>query len=111
MTPGKLLRLHICERDRWQGKPLYEAIVEKCREMGISGVSVFRGVEGYGESTEIHRPHLLGHHLPILVVIVDTPEKVDKLVPALEAMMDTGLLAVSEVEMLRIAKSTREPRS
>jgi hypothetical protein len=102
---GKLLRAHFCEHDHWQGKPLYEAVVEKCREMGIAGVTVFRGLEGYGESCEMHRAHLIGHHQPILVVAGDTPENIDRLVPVLESMMETGMIAVSEVEMVRVTAS------
>ena len=55
--PAKYLRLHVGEDERWNGKPLYEAVVEKCRELEISGVSVFRGVEGFGESAEMHQSH------------------------------------------------------
>lgn len=101
---GKLLRLHISEHDRWQGKPLYEAVVARCREMGIAGATVLRGLEGYGDASEIHRHHLLGHDQPILVIIADTPQNIDRLVPVLESMMDTGLIAVSEVEMIRVAR-------
>src|SRR5262252_6392879 len=84
--PAKLLRLHITERDRFQGKPLYEAIVEKCRELKIAGATVFRGLEGYGDTAEIHRRHLLVHDEPIVVLIVDSEENVQRLLPALEEM-------------------------
>jgi PII-like signaling protein len=56
---AKMLRIHFGEDDKWQGKPLYRAIVEKCRELDIAGATVYRGIEGYGASTLIHRPHLL----------------------------------------------------
>ena len=104
-SPGKLLRMHFTERDRYQGKPLYEAVIEKCRELQISGATVFRGLEGYGEPAEIHRSHALRHDLPIVVQIVDTPENIQRLIPALEAMLDKGLLAVSDVIMIRIQKT------
>ena len=55
-SPAHLLRIHISERDRYQGKPLYEAIVARCRELKIAGATVFRGLEGYGESAEMYRP-------------------------------------------------------
>jgi uncharacterized protein len=103
-SPGKLLRLHFTERDRYQGKLLYEAIIEKCRELQISGATVFRGLEGYGETAEIHRSHVLRHDLPIVVQIVDTSENIERLIPALETMLDRGLIAVSDVSMIRVQK-------
>jgi hypothetical protein len=102
--PAKLLRLHFSERDKYEGKPLYEAIVEKCRELTIAGATVFRGLEGYGESAEIHRSHLIGHDLPIAVTIVDSGENIQRLLPVLEEMMDRGLIAISDVEVRRIRK-------
>ncbi|HYK59630.1 MAG TPA: DUF190 domain-containing protein [Bryobacteraceae bacterium] len=103
--PAKLLRLHFTERDRYRGKPLYEAIVEKCREMKISGATVFRGLEGYGEAAEIHRSHLLAHDLPVVVQIVDSEENIERLLPVLEEMMDKGLISMSDVKMRRIQKT------
>jgi PII-like signaling protein len=105
--PAKLLRLHFSERDRYRGKPLYEAIVEKCRELSIAGATVFRGLEGYGESAEIHRHHLVGRDEPIVVTIIDSEENIRRLLPAVEEMVDTGLIAMSDVEAARIAKTAR----
>ena len=100
---AKMLRVHFGENDKWQGKPLYEAIVEKCREMDIAGATVFRGIEGYGASTLIHRPHLFrrGSDLPIMVSIVDTEDKIKKLFSILDEMVDEGLIAMSDVEVIR----------
>lgn len=105
--PAKLLRLHFTERDRYQGKPLYEAIVEKCHSMRIAGATVFRGLEGYGDTAEIHRPHILTHDLPIVIQIVDTEENVRRLLPVVEEMIDKGLIAMSDVTMSRIQKTAR----
>jgi PII-like signaling protein len=102
--PAKLLRIHFSESDRYQGKPLYEAIVEKCRELSIAGATVFRGLEGYGESAEIHRHHLVVHDQPIVVTIIDSEENIQRLVPVLEEMVDTGLIAISDVQAVRITK-------
>ena len=99
-----MLRLHFSEHDKYQGKPLYEAIVQKCRELSIAGATVFRGLEGYGESAEIHRHHLITHDQPIVVTVVDSEENICRLLPALEEMMDTGLIATSDVEATRIEK-------
>ena len=73
--PARLLRIHIAESDRCGGKPLYEAIVQKCREMKIAGATVFRGLEGYGETAEMHKHHLTRHDQPILISIVDSARK------------------------------------
>jgi hypothetical protein len=102
--PARLLRIHISEGDRVQGKPLYEVIVAKCRELKIAGATVLRGLEGYGESAELHRSHLARHDQPIVVSIVDTPENLDRLVPVIEDLMDTGLIAVSDVRVIRVQK-------
>ncbi len=101
---AELLRVHIWESDRYQGKPLHEAIVAKCRELKIAGASVFAGLEGYGETAEMHRAHLVRSDRPILVVIVDSAENMRRLVPVLEGMLDTGLIATSEVQMIRVEK-------
>jgi PII-like signaling protein len=102
---AKLLRLHFTERDRYQGKPLHEAVIEKCRELKIAGATVFRGLEGYGETAEIHRSHIVRHDLPIVVQIVDSPENIQRLVPIVEEMMDKGLIAISDVNVIRIQKT------
>ncbi|MCZ2074191.1 MAG: DUF190 domain-containing protein [Bryobacterales bacterium] len=103
--PAKILRLHFSEHDHYRGKPLYEAIVEKCRELHIAGATVYRGLEGYGETAEVHRRHLLTHDLPIVVSIVDSAENVARLLPVVEEMMDKGLIAISDVEVIRIQRS------
>lgn len=105
--PARLLRIHVSESDRYEGQPLYEAIIAKCREMKIAGATVFRGLEGYGETAEMHRAHLIRHDQPIVVTIVDTAENLETLVPMVEEMLDTGMLAVSEVRMIRVQRKRR----
>jgi len=104
-APAKLLRVHLSETDRMGNRPLYEAIVEKCREMKIAGATVFRGLEGYGETGEMHRAHLVRHDQPILISIVDTAENIARLAPVIEQMMDTGVLAESDVQVVRVQKN------
>jgi PII-like signaling protein len=94
------LRVHLSENDRYQGRPLHEAIVARCREMKIAGATVLRGLEGYGESAELHRRT----DRPILIMIVDTAEKIDTLIPAIEPMINTGVLAVSDVRTVRVQR-------
>jgi PII-like signaling protein len=104
-TPAKMLRLHLSEHDKYLGKPLYEAIVAKCHQMSIAGATVFRGLEGYGESAEIHRHHLTAHDQPVVVTIIDTGENIARLLPIVEDMMETGLIATSDVAVSRIQKT------
>jgi PII-like signaling protein len=99
-----LLRLHFSESRRFGGKPLYEAIVEKCRELKIAGATVFRGLEGFGETGEIHHAHLIARDQPIVITIIDTAENLERLLPVVEEMMDSGLIATSGVECIRIQK-------
>ncbi len=100
---AKMLRIHFGEDDKWQGKPLYQAIVEKCRTLDIAGATVFRGIEGYGASTLIRRSHLLSlsKDHPVMVTVIDEEEKVRKLIPALDEMVGEGLIAMSDVEVIR----------
>jgi PII-like signaling protein len=99
---ARMLRIHFGEDDKWHDKPLYQAIVEKCRELDIAGATVFRGIEGYGASTLIHRAHLLwSSDRPIMVSVVDSEQNIGKLLPALDQMVAEGLIAMSEVEVIR----------
>jgi PII-like signaling protein len=100
--PAKLLRLHFSEEDRYEGVPLYEALVKKCHALGIAGITVLRGMEGYGESAEIHRRRILAHDQPIIVTVVESAESLERLMPEIEKMVDTGMIAISDVEMIRI---------
>ena len=102
---ARLVRLHFSESDRHADKPLYEAVLEKCRELNIAGATVFRGLEGFGESAEIHRAHLMSNDRPIVVTIVDSEDAIARLLPAIEDMLETGLIAVSNVEVIRVQKS------
>jgi uncharacterized protein len=100
---AKMLLIHFGEDDKWEAKPLYRAIVEKCRELDIAGATVFRGTEGYGASTLIRRPHLLSfsHDAPVMVSVIDSEEQIQKLLPFLDRMVDEGLIAMSDVEVIK----------
>jgi uncharacterized protein len=100
---AKMLRIHFGEDDKWKGQPLYRAIVEKCRALDIAGATVYRGVEGYGASTLIRRSHLfsISHDAPVMVSVVDSEEKIRTLLPALDEMVDEGLIAMSDVEVIK----------
>ena len=100
---AKMLRIHFGEDDKWHDKPLYLAIVEKCRELDIAGATVFRGIEGYGASTLIRRPRRMSfsHDAPVIVSVIDSEEKLQKLLPFLDEMVDEGLIATSTVEVIK----------
>jgi PII-like signaling protein len=102
---AKLLRIHCSESDHYRGSLLHEAIVEKCRELKIAGATVFRGLEGFGDTSEIHRHHLLAHDQPIVITIVDSAESLERLIPVVEEMIGTGMMALSEVVAMRVRKS------
>ncbi len=103
---ARMLRIHFGEDDKWQGLPLHEAIFAKCRELGIAGATVYRGIEGYGTSTRIHQAShwALSKDAPIVVSIIDTEGQIDKLVPHLDSMVQEGLIAVSNVEVIRYVR-------
>lgn len=100
---AKMLRIHFGEDDRWQGRPLYQAIVERCRQLDIAGATVFRGIQGYGASTIIRRSHMFqfSSDAPILIQIIDTAENIQRLIPALDEMVQEGLIAMSDVEVIK----------
>ena len=99
---AKMVRIHFGEDDRWQGKPLYEAIVEEARRQDLAGATVYRGIEGYGASSRIHRRHLLtSSDLPVMVCIIDEEPKIQQFLPTLERMVREGLIAISDVDVIR----------
>jgi uncharacterized protein len=110
---GKMVRIHFGENDRCDGKPLHQTILETCRKLDIAGATVYRGIGGYGASTRIrHERHLLSFSsdAPIMVAIVDTDEKIAKLIPALEPMLKEGLIVVSDVEVIKYVYEQRNER-
>jgi uncharacterized protein len=100
---ARMVRIHFGEADKWKGKPLYLAIVEKCRELDIAGATVLRGIEGYGASTRIYKAHLLSFSsdAPVMVSVIDVEDKIAKLLPHLDEMVAEGLIAMSDVEVIK----------
>jgi hypothetical protein len=105
--PAKLLRLYVNEHDQYGGKPLYEAIVDRCRELKVAGVTVFRALEGFGQTAELHHAHLFHSEQPIIITIVERPEKAAQTIPVLEGMMNSGIIAVTDVEVTYVLNGTR----
>ncbi len=106
---AKLLRIYIGEDDRWEDEPLHEAIVKKLRMMDIAGATVYRGLIGYGAQNRVHRSGFLGlsKDLPIMLSIIDTEEKIRGVLPVLDEMVDEGLIALSDVEIIKYTHSAR----
>jgi len=98
-----LLRIFLGESDKWNGKPLYEAIVLKAREMHLAGATVLRGPMGFGHSSRLHTAKILrlSEDLPLIIEIVDAEEKIDALLPELDAMMGSGLVTLEKVKVLK----------
>jgi PII-like signaling protein len=103
-APAKLVRIYLGESDRSRDEPLYEAIVKKLHMMGFSGATVYRGILGYGAKRHTHkggRFHL-SHDLPILISVIEKPEKTDELVQVVSGMMQDGIIVTSDVEVHQI---------
>ena len=98
-----LLRIFLGENDRWQGRPLYEALVMKAREMHLGGATVLRGPMGFGHSSRLHTAKILrlSEDLPFVVEIVDTEEKIQGFVEAIDPMMGSGLITLEKVQVLQ----------
>lgn len=97
-----LLRIFIGEGDRWHHRPLYEAIVMKARELHLAGATVLRGPMGFGKSSRMHTAKILrlSMDLPLVIEIVDSAEKVNTLLPALNEMMGGGLVTLEKVKVI-----------
>jgi len=97
-----LMRIHIGESDRWQHKPLYQAIVELCRREGLSGVTVLRGVGGYGSSSRYHTDKILrlSQDLPIVIEVVEDAERIERILPRLDEMVGGGLITLEKVRVI-----------
>jgi uncharacterized protein len=98
-----LLRIFFGEEDRFEGNPLYEAIVLKAREMRVAGATVLRGPMGFGHSSRLHTAKVmrLSFDLPIVVEIVDTEAKINEFLPTLDRMMASGLITLEKVQVLQ----------
>src|SRR5689334_16255789 len=97
-----LLRIFIGERDRWEHKPLYEAIVLKARESHLAGATVLRGAMGFGKSSRLHTAKILrlSMDLPLVIEIVDSQEKIQAFLPLLDEMMKGGLVTLEKVQVI-----------
>jgi uncharacterized protein len=100
---GCLLRVFIGESDHWRGRPLYEAIVLKARELHLAGATALRGPMGFGASSRLHTAKILrlSEDLPIVIEIVDSREKIDAFLPHIDQMVQEGLVTLEDVRVIK----------
>jgi hypothetical protein len=99
---GQLLRIFVGEADRWHGKLLYEAIVERARAEGLAGATVLRGLMGFGAKSRIHTAKVLrlSEDLPMVIEIADRAERIQQFLPALDDMVADGLVTLERVQVI-----------
>jgi PII-like signaling protein len=104
---AKLLRVFLGEADKWHGEPLYDALVKKLRMLDVAGVTVYRGILGYGAKGHQHRKSFfhVSRDMPIMVTVVDSPEKITAAAEAIEAMLEEGLIVISDADIVRLVRS------
>ena len=97
-----LMRIHIGERDKWKGRPLYEAVVTLLRERQYAGATVFRGIMGFGPTARLHTDKVLrlSIDLPLVIECVDTEEKINAILPELDEMLDGGLITLEKAKVI-----------
>jgi PII-like signaling protein len=100
---ARRLTIYVGSQDTWHGKNLAAAIVEKCRAMGMAGATLTRGIMGFGKNSRIHRAHLLGlsDDLPERIEVVDRPDRIEAILPALDEMVGAGLIVMEDVQVVR----------
>jgi uncharacterized protein len=105
---ARLLRIIVGESDRHDGRPLYEAIVLKARELGLAGATVTRAVMGFGASSHLHTAKILrlSLDLPMVIEIVDRPEQLEKLLPYLDSAIHGGLVTLEDLRVLHYRGTT-----
>lgn len=112
---GKLLRIYIGESDRHGRTPLYQAIVETLRKQGLAGATVLRGIEGFGAHSRLHTHRILrlSEDLPIVIEAADRSDRIDAILPTLDAMITEGLVTVEPIHIIayRAGEADRDPAS
>ena len=111
-TDAVLLRIFLGESDRWEHKPLYEAIVLAAREQHLAGATVLRGPMGFGKASRLHTAKILrlSMDLPLVIEIVDSEEKINAFLPTLDKMIGGGLVTLEKVKVLHYRSGEKFPR-
>jgi PII-like signaling protein len=110
---AKMMRILIGEQDTWNDQPLYRALVQALRANEIAGVTVYRGILGYGANRRIHKDSTLNlsHDAPVLVTVVDAEEKLRGFFPVLDQMVKQGLVVLSDVDVIKYSHAESLPAS
>ncbi len=108
---AQMMRIYLSEEDRWNDKPLYEALVEAMRANDIAGVTVYRGILGFGAHRRMHKdkPLLSSHHGSVLLSAIDTTEKLQAILPLVDKMVQEGLVVFSDVGVIKYAYRAETP--
>lgn len=111
LKKGLLLRILIGEDDRYQGRPLYEQIVIKARELGLAGATVFKGMMGFGADSIMHSSKILrlSEDMPVVIEIIDTEENINKMIPFLNETVRGGLVTVEKATIIKYCSSSDKP--
>jgi PII-like signaling protein len=98
-----LMRIFIDEQDKYQKKPLYQAVVDMLRKEKLAGATVLRGIAGFGAKSHMHSAHLLAlsQNLPMVIECVDARENIDRIMPKIDEMVTDGLVTLENVEVVR----------
>ena len=107
---GRLLRIFIGESDRHGNQPLFTAIVEAARSAGLSGATVFKGIEGFGAHSVVHAARVfdLSTDLPVLIEIVDSEKKISAFMPTVDTLVHEGMITIEPVEIIRYMSGSRK---
>jgi len=108
-----LMRIFIGESDRWKRRPLYEALVEFLREEGFAGATVLKGIMGFGANSVTHTDRLLrlSADLPVVIEVVDSQEKIDRVLPQLDTMIKGGMITLERARVIRYCDNLTEKGS
>lgn len=104
--PCKLIKIYISEDSMYHGHNLYHALVIKLKELGLAGVTVTRGIEGFGKGKRVQSARIieLSSSLPIIVEVVDIPDRIEKALPIIEEMVNEGLILITDVSVIKYGK-------
>lgn len=110
-SEAELLRIYVGETDKHGSRPLYEAIVEEARKRGMAGATVLRGIMGFGKSSRIHTFKVLrlSEDMPIVIEIVDRPERIAAFLPDLDGMLGEGLVTLERVRVIAYRHNSERP--
>ena len=102
----QILKIYVSEDSKYKGHNLYNAVVFKLKELGIAGVTVTRGIEGYGKGKAIHTTRILelSSSLPVIIEAIDTVDQIEKAIPVMEQMVNEGLIMVADVNVIKYGK-------